>query len=82
MVSNLYSLRDEVAQIFHPPYVDTNDDSAKRSFADALNSGKVPHPRDYSLWYVGCHDTTTGEIRSVTPSLLARADAVMGDNHE
>lgn len=83
MTSPLYALRDEVAQVFHPPFPDSNEDSARRSFADAVNSGKVPHARDYSLWLVGSYSTASGEITPCVPSLVVRADSILEDNtHE
>lgn len=70
MVSPLYALRDEVAQVFYPPFIDRNDESARRSFADAVSSGKVPHARDYGLYRVGTYDDHVGHIVPAEPVTL------------
>lgn len=81
MHSPLFALRDEVAQVFYPPFIDRNEDSARRSFADAVSSGKVPHARDYGLYHVGSYDDHTGVIVPASiVSLIVKGDSVEVSN--
>lgn len=75
---NLYSVRD-LKNNFAPPYVDTSDESAKRTFALAVEDAPVVKrfPADYELYRVGTFDPENGHVEPVElPVFLIRGDEV------
>lgn len=84
MILKIYSVFDSKAVFFGQPFFDPNlnDGSAIRNFSDAVNDGSNPnnmwhkHPEDYSLFYIGDFDSTSGELTPVTPQNLVTASAV------
>lgn len=61
----IFSVYDNVAKAFIPPFFLPNEDMAKRAFSDAVNDEKhqfSQHPEDYSLYAVGSFDDTNGMI--------------------
>lgn len=65
MRTNLYSVYDTIAGVFNKPFVEHNDDTAKRAFQ--ASASEQPHLADYSLYHLGYYDDTTGEIIPVDP---------------
>lgn len=56
MIQKLFTVFDEKAEAFLPPFFVPTDGIAKRAFADCVNSkdhqfGK--HPADYTLFFLG-----------------------------
>lgn len=64
-MQKLYSVYDEKAEAFIPPFFVPAHGLALRAFKDCVNSkdhhfGK--HPQDYTLFYLGEWDDVTGEF--------------------
>lgn len=73
MKCKLYMVRDKVADVFHPPFVESTDESCKRSFAAAM--AKLPNPADYEVYFVGSFDCNTGVIAAESVlTLVCRGD--------
>lgn len=60
MILHIYSVYDKVAEIFHKPFTEINDNTAKRAFenssVDNLNT------TDYDLYILADYDDSNGEI--------------------
>lgn len=64
-----YTVYDTKTGSYHPPFFATTDGAAIRSFQDVANDTQTligRHPLDYSLWFCGEFDDTTGQI---TPNI-------------
>lgn len=61
----LFSVRDNVAQGFFPPFVAANEAEAKRMVSQMVNSpGNLvsQNPSDFCLYNLGTYDPATGQI--------------------
>lgn len=70
MIQFIYSIHDNKANAYLPPFFLHNKNMAIRTFSDAVqDEGHAfnRHPDDYSLWEIGEFDDTTGEIIYHTP---------------
>ena len=65
MKQNLYTIRDNIAEVFNKPFTEVNDSSAIRSFSKAIDDN--PHKDDYALYSTGFFDTDTGELEHIVP---------------
>lgn len=68
-VERLYALRDDKMALFNHPFTMENDSVAVRSFGDAItkadpNSALALHPEDFTLWFVGYFDLSSGAVWS------------------
>lgn len=74
MIRGVYTVRDEASSLFMGLQVNDNNDVAIRSFDYAMSSNDLMKFRseDYSLWYLGDYDDTTGIIDSKNPICLKR----------
>lgn len=72
----IYTVRDEPSQAFMALQVHDNDELAIRSFDFAMSSNEMMkfRPEDFSLWYVGDYDSTTGIIEGRAPKILKRGE--------
>lgn len=73
MKQNAYTVYDEKAQAFLPPFFMHQDGMATRTFADCVNDadhnfGK--HPHDYTLFQIGSFDDNTGELTATEKKSL------------
>lgn len=78
MQLNAYSIFDNKALQYHPPFFAATDGAAMRSFQDLVNdhnSTVSRHPGDYSLFRVGTFDDNKGFFAAVSP-LVHVVDAV------
>ena len=68
----MFSIYDEKAKAFFPPWFLPEQGQAIRTFGDHVNSddniGK--HPGDYTLFYLGSFNDSTAKIALVTPEAL------------
>lgn len=65
MKLNVYSIMDNKAEAFLPPFFMHNDSVAMRAFADAVNDSThqfFKNPNDYCLYRIGHFDDNTGVI--------------------
>ncbi len=78
MLQKLYAVRDKLADTYIQPFVNHNDETAKRDFAKNINNPGTPiysSPEDYSLHYIGEFNNTTGELISDQQLPLKIAEA-------
>ena len=61
MKQEIYSIRDNVAEVFNKPFFDHNNATAIRSFTASIQD--QPHKDDYSLYLIGCFDDSNGDIQ-------------------
>lgn len=65
MKHGIYSIRDNCAAAFIPPFFLPNDDMAIRAFSNSCNDQEhmfCRNSEDYSLYYLGDFDDETGVI--------------------
>jgi len=70
MIQFIYSINDNKAQAYLPPFFLHNKNIAIRHFADCVkdkNHQFAKNPEDYSLWEIGEFDDNTGEIKYYSP---------------
>ena len=82
-VFGIYSLRDRIADVFRSVTLDTNDATARRNFAYAVqNSPELQfQSKDLELCRVGSFDAHTGVISALVPiQVICRGDEVL--NHD
>lgn len=79
MKVKIFAVRDLKANSFNAPYVDVNEDCAKRGFAYSMNHNDLMafQPADYQLFSVGEFDSDTGIVESSMPVLLCSGPEVM-----
>lgn len=65
----MFTIRDKAAEGFNMPFFQQTIALAERTFKDASqdpNSAASRNPQDFSLWYVGDFDHTTGLVTPKT----------------
>lgn len=74
MIYGVYTVRDEASGLFMAVQTNDNNDVALRSFDYAMQSNDLMkfRPEDFSLWYIGDYDNTTGVLTSKDPMILKR----------
>ena len=60
MKMECYAIRDVVTELFAPPFLAENDNTAIRTFETSRQ--KQPFPQDYELYLIGSYDTSSGII--------------------
>lgn len=76
MKLKIFSVYDSKAQAFLPPFFLPNEEMAKRTFADCVNSPSHQfgiNPADYTLFALGEFDDNAGTMESYPPSSLGLA---------
>lgn len=77
MKNKLYSVYDEVAQHYHPPFVQANDQVARRSFMMLCRTPESDigkSPRDFRLFFVGEWDDETGVLTAFVCEYICRGE--------
>lgn len=74
MIKRVYTIRDEASGLFMDLQVNINNEVAIRNFDFAMAKNEMMnfHPQDFSLWYIGDYDDTTGILNSVNPQCIKR----------
>lgn len=70
MIYLVYSVYDDKAKAYLPPFFLPTEGMAKRTFADAVNDHNHQfgrHPEDYTLFYLGKFDDSNAEFSTETP---------------
>lgn len=70
MIYNAYSIFDNKALLFHPPFFQPTDGAATRMLADLVgdqNTSIGRHPGDYVLYRVGTYDDARGVLTPLDP---------------
>nr|UXQ88105.1 MAG: nonstructural protein [Microvirus sp.] len=65
MLVNIFTIFDEKARAYLPPFYQPEIAQAHRSFGDAVNDPETAfykHPSDYTLFHIGSFDNETGKI--------------------
>lgn len=78
MILRCYSLFDNKALQYHPPFFQSTDGAAVRSLADLVsdnNNAVGRHPTDYVLYYIGDYDDQKGAMIPCSP-LVHVMDAI------
>lgn len=82
MKMGLYAVLDAKLGDFGAPFVSQRDESAQRSFADAVNDGSNPnnqwfrHPEDFALYKIGDYDTETATLVPMVLKCMVNASAL------
>lgn len=74
MIYGVFTVRDEASSLFMALQMNENNDVAIRSFDFAMQSNELMkfRPEDFSLWYIGDYDNTTGVLTAKDPMILKR----------
>lgn len=66
--ANCYTIRDNVADFFLPPFFARNDEMAKRMFISSLGDS-FPHRSDFQLFMIGAFNSDTGQLNGCNATL-------------
>jgi len=80
MIQNLYTIFDNKAGAYLPPFNSINNATATRQFATAINDEAHDFHRnapDYSLWWLGEFDQDSGKINSGITECIAQAHEIL-----
>lgn len=73
MSDRLFAVRDVKVERFFPPFVQTNQLEAQRTFLDMCKDQRTPisaHPEDYTLYEIGTFDRETGVVESIVARVV------------
>ena len=80
MIHRVYSVFDDKADFFLPPFFQTTEGQARRVFSDAVKQKDHPfalNPHDFHLYHLGEYDDMVGMITSLDkPKLLVSAKEI------
>lgn len=80
MKTFMYTVFDDKADVYTPPFFQGTDGLAMRAFSQACVDTSHPfnkNPEDYHLYKVGSFDDETGKVEAFEPSLLLEAADVV-----
>ena len=85
MILRMFSVHDQKAEVFLPPFFVPTKGIATRAFADCINSethqfGK--HPADYTLFYMGDFDDNTGQYDQGVKQSIGNGVEYIDPEHE
>jgi len=72
----MFTIFDNKADVYSPPFYALTDHAAVRTFSDAVNTTDSPynkHPEDYALFLIGDFDDRTGCITPYPAQHLGHA---------
>jgi hypothetical protein len=73
----MYSIQDQKAQLFHPPYFTQTYGEAERIFTTIVNDPNnqiSQYPEDFNLYHLGTYNDETGKMSSLdTPEHCLKA---------
>lgn len=81
MTKNVYSIRD-VKSVWMNPFVDDNDEIARRGFCYAIASKPDIigfSPKDFALYRIGTFCTHNGKMESCIPVLICEATDALSE---
>jgi len=77
---NIYSIKDQKAEVYGQPFYQSADGEATRTLHQLTNDEKsmqYKYPDDYDLYRLGIYDDNTGLfIPETTPIHIAKASAL------
>lgn len=84
MLFKIFSIYDQKAKAYLPPFIMPEQGQAERVFGDCVNSQDhqfAKHPEDYTLMEIGTFDDNKGKITAhSTPMLLGIGVQYRNDN--
>ena len=73
MIRHVFSVRDDVAEVFQDPMFEINDMIAKRKFQIMMrNIPEGVYPGEFSLWECADFDDHTGQFTDYEPRMIMR----------
>lgn len=81
MELNAYCIVDSKGKFFNLPFFVRNVEIAKRSFSDLVRNPQTDigrHPEDYTLFYVGKFDDSSGSLKGETPQSVCNGLEYVG----
>ena len=78
MVFGLYSVYDEKALVYLPPFVAKTVGEADRIFDSVIKSGQSTisqYPADHSLYQIGSFDDAGAVIEPCVPQFISKGDS-------
>lgn len=72
---NIYTIRDQVAGFFMPPFCAENDNLAVRMWTVSMGDNFV-HRADFSLHRLGSFDTDSGVLTASDPTLVRSGTSI------
>jgi len=60
MITNVYSIRDSLAEIYNKPFTEINNATAIRAFSQSMQQTK--NKEDYVLYHIGTFDDNAGSF--------------------
>lgn len=77
MQLKMYTIRDQKADAYNPPFYKKTHGEAERDFTELVRDEKSmvsKYPEDYDLYFCGTYDDQTGLVESLkTPQHIAKA---------
>lgn len=80
MILRAYSLYDEKAGVFSPPFYMGTEGLALRAVSDLVADERTTvarHPNDFILYELGAFDDSTGVIEGAKPRPLVKASSLL-----
>ena len=80
MISYAFTVFDQKAGVYHPPFFQLTAGMAQRTFTDCVNDrshqfGK--HPQDYTLFAIGYFDDNKGHFEATPPETVCNGVEVV-----
>lgn len=77
MIQKMFSIKDQKAGIFYPPFFKNTHGEAERDFHTAVNDKQTKlfqYPEDFDLYYMGTYDDNNGTFQGLdTPLHVKKA---------
>ena len=78
MVYGVFSIYDDKASVYLPPFVAKTVGEADRLFDSVIkdsDSTIASYPADHSLYQIGSYNDDSGLIESVVPQFISKGDS-------
>lgn len=77
MPNNIYSVYDRVRGVYDSPFVEPNDECAKRAFLCACSDPRAIYIyADLDLFKIGEFENDTGKINPCQPKFICRGERI------
>ena len=73
MIQKMFTIFDQKAKAYLPPFCMVQDGQALRAFSDCVNDAThafYRNPGDYTLMEIGAYDDSNASIKQITPIVL------------
>lgn len=86
MKLQIYSIYDKKGEVYHPPFYQHNDATAKRQFNEMCKDKNQPmahYPEDYQLFRLGVFNDDSGKIEGVNnPTFVCNATSIYSNEEK